>query len=72
MTPLRSPTLTDSDHVNMEEFFGHVLEDFKAGDITKHQGIQALASVVASIDRGNYGEATNWFEQGRKLMKVGR
>lgn len=72
MTTQRSATLTSRDHKNMDAFLGHVLEDFKAGDITKDEAIGALAHVIAAIDIGNYGEATNWFEQGRKLIKVGR
>jgi len=68
----RSPTLTTRDHKNMDAFLGHVLEDFKSGDISKDEAIGALAHVIAAIDIGNYGEATNWFEQGRKLIRVGR
>ena len=67
----RKPTLTTRDHNNMDAFLGHVLEDFKQGIITKDQAIGGLAHVIAAIDIGNYGEASNWFEQGRKLIRSG-
>lgn len=68
----RKPTLTNRDHANMDEFLGHVLEDFKAGVITKEEAVGGLAHVIAAIDCGNYGEAVNWFEQGRKLIRSTR
>jgi hypothetical protein len=68
----RTPTLTNSDHTNMDAFLGHVLEDFKAGKITKEQAVGGLAHVIAAIDQGNYGEAVNWFEQGRKFIRSPR
>lgn len=69
---MRKPTLTNRDHTNMDAFLGHVLEDFKAGDITKEEAVGGLAQVIAAIDIGNYGEATNWFEQRRKLIRSTR
>lgn len=68
----RKPTLTSRDHKNMDAFLGHVLEDFKAGVITKEEAVGGLAHVIAAIDIGNYGEAVNWFEQGRKLVRSHR
>ena len=68
----REATLTDRDHNNMDAFLGHVLEDFKAGEISKDEAIGALAHVIAAIDQGNYGEAINWFEQGRNLIRATR
>ncbi len=68
----RNPTLTNRDHANMDAFLGHVLEDFKSGIITKEEAVGGLAHVIAAIDIGNYGEAVNWFEQGRKLIRSTR
>lgn len=68
----RPPILTNRDHKNMDAFLGNVLEDFKAGEITKDEAIGALAHVIAAIDQGNYGEAINWFEQGRKFIRATR
>ena len=68
----RSPTLTNRDHKNMDAFLGFVLDDYKAGEITKEEAIGALAHVIAAIDKGNYGEAVNWFEQGRKFIRSTR
>lgn len=67
-----NPTLTKSDHQNMDAFLGHVLDDYKSGEITKDEAIGGLAHVMAALDRDNYGEARNWFEQGRKLIRNGR
>ena len=67
----RNASLTERDHRNMDAFLGHVLEDFKAGTITKDQAVGGLAHVMAALDIGNCGEATNWFEQGRKFIAAG-
>lgn len=66
------PTLTERDHQNMDAFLGHVLDDYKSGEITKDEAIGGLAHVMAALDRDNYGEARNWFEQGRKFIRDGR
>ena len=69
---MRKQTLTNRDHTNMDAFLGHVLEDFKAGDITKEEAVGGLAHVIAAVDIGNYGEAVTWLEQGRKLIRSTR
>jgi hypothetical protein len=69
---LRPPTLTNQDHNNMNAFLDQVLEDFKAGMIAKKEAIDGLTHVIAAIDCGNYGEASNWFKQGRALIRSGR
>lgn len=53
----------------MDAFLGHVLDDFKAGEITKAQAIGGLAHVMAALDLDNYSEARSWFEQGRKFIR---
>ncbi len=63
--------LSERDHKNMDAFLGHALEDFKAGLITKDQAVGGLAHVMAALDKGNTGEAINWFEQGRKFIRDG-
>lgn len=65
----RSPTLTESNHANMDAFFGYVLDCYKTGSMDKTEAVGYLTHVVAAVDIGNYGEAINWFEQGRKLAK---
>jgi len=64
-----SPVLTDKDHENMDAFLGHVLDDFKNGEITRDQAIGGLAHVMAALDLDNYGEVISWFEQGRKFIR---
>ncbi|GAC1603912.1 hypothetical protein ACWKW4_22095 [Hydrogenophaga borbori] len=63
--------LTDADHHRMDAFLGDVLEDFKAGAITKEQAIGGLAHVMAALDIGNTGEARSWFENGRSFIRDG-
>ncbi|WP_034302939.1 hypothetical protein [Herbaspirillum sp. RV1423] len=65
----RQSTLTNKDHADMDAFLGAVLDDYKAGEITKEQAVGGLAHVLAAIDIGNYGEAINWFRQGRKFVR---
>lgn len=68
----RPPTLTTRDHQNMDAFLGQVLEEFKAGTITKEEATGSLAHVIAAIDIGNYSEAVAWFERGSALIKSTR
>lgn len=68
----RKASLTTKDHKNMDAFLGHVLEDFKDGEITKEEAIGALAHVMTALDIGNTAEAVNWFEQGRKFIRSTR
>lgn len=63
------PELTTRDHANMDAFLGHVLDDYKASQITKEQAVGALAHVMAALDLDNYNEARSWFEQGRKFIQ---
>jgi hypothetical protein len=67
----RAGNLTERDHHNMDAFLGHVLEDFKAGAITKEQAAGGLAHVMAALDIGNTAEARSCFEQGRKFIRDG-
>lgn len=64
-----SGNLTQRDRLNMDAFLGHVLEDFKAGIITKEQAVGGLAHVMAALDIGATWEARSWFEQGRKFIR---
>lgn len=63
------PELTTRDHKNMDAFLGHILDDYKAGTLTKGQAVGALAHVMAALDLDNYSEARSWFEQGRKFAR---
>lgn len=59
------PKLTSRDHQKMDVFLGNVLDDYKAGHITKVAAVNGLAHVMAALDIDNYGEVRAWFEQGR-------
>ena len=61
-------SLSERDHQNMDAFLGHILDDFKSGQVTKQQVIGGLVQMISAIDIGNHGEARNWFEQGRKMV----
>lgn len=67
----KSSQLTNRDHDNMEAFLSHVLDDFKAGDLSKKDLTLGLVQVISAIDCGNVDEARTWFEQGRKLIRQG-
>lgn len=58
-----------TDQINLELFFGHVLEDYKAGAISKEQAIGGLVNMAAALNRGDFEEARRWAEQGRKLVR---
>lgn len=66
---METKNLTERDHVNMDAFLGHVLDDYKSGTLTKQQAVSGLAHVMAALDKGNVGEARTWLEQGRKLIR---
>ena len=53
----------------MDTFLGHMLDDYKAGVITREDAVSSLAHVMAAIDVGNYPEVRSWLEQGRKLLR---
>ena len=65
----KAPTFSEKDHADMDAFLGGVLDDYKAGEITKEQVVSGFAHVIAAVDIGNYGEAINWFRQGRKFVR---
>ena len=62
-------TLTDKDHINMDPFLGHVLDDYKDGVISKEQAISGLAHGMSALDNGEESEVRTWLEQGRKLIR---
>ncbi|WP_157760119.1 hypothetical protein [Delftia acidovorans] len=45
--PTQKPKLTARDHENMDAFLGYVLDDYKAGEITKDEAVGALVHVRA-------------------------
>lgn len=57
------------DQINLEAFFGAMLEDFKAGSITKEQAIGGLVAFSVRLNEGDFDGARLWAEQGRKLTR---
>jgi len=60
---------TNHDYENMDAFLNAILDDYMAGTITKSQVTGGLTQVMTAMAEGNHGEAVNWFEQGRKLIR---
>lgn len=65
----REAKLTDKDHRDMDDFLGAVLDDFKAGAVTREQVVSGFAHVIAAVDKGNDDEARSWFREGRKFIR---
>jgi hypothetical protein len=63
------PTNESRDQVNMETFLGSVVDDYKAGVISREQAIGGLAKVMVALNQGDFEEARRWIEQGRKLVR---
>lgn len=49
--------------------FGHLLEDFKAGELSKEQAIGGLVAFSVALNEGDFDAARRWAEQGRKLAR---
>jgi hypothetical protein len=61
--------LTEQDHNKFDALIGHVLDDYRAGTLTKADAIGGLAELIAAIDIGNEGEARAWLTEGRKRFQ---
>jgi hypothetical protein len=57
------------DQINLELFFGALLEDYKAGELSKEQAIGGLVAFSVALNRGDFDGARRWAEQGRKLTR---
>lgn len=60
---MRAPLLTTQDHRNMDLMLERVLDAYKAGTVSRDQVVGGLAQIMAALDKGNVGEAINWFNQ---------
>ena len=61
--------MTDNDHINLSEYLGHVLDDFRDGTITKLQAVSSLAHVMTALDEGETEEVKSCLQQGRKFIR---
>lgn len=57
------------DQINIEAFFGHLLEDFKADALSKEQAVGGLVAFTVALNRGDIDEARRWAITGRKLVR---
>jgi hypothetical protein len=57
------------DQIDLESSFGHLLDDFKAGEVAKEQAIGGLVAFSAALNSGKRDEARRRAEQGRKLAR---
>ena len=60
---MRDSLLTTKDHRDMDLMLERVLDAYKAGAVSRDQVVGGLAQIIAAIDKGNVGEAVNWFNQ---------
>lgn len=65
----RRGILTEQDHNKFDALIGHVLDDYRAGTLSKADAISGLAELVAAIDIGNESEARAWLTEGRKRLQ---
>lgn len=65
----RTPILTQADHRNLDAFLRAILDDLQNGVITKEQVVGGLTQAIGALDKGNHGEVSHWFEQGRKQIR---
>jgi hypothetical protein len=64
----RPKSLSEKDHRNMDQFLAYLIQDIKSSAISEQTAASVLAHVIAAVDIGNYEEARNWFQQGRKFV----
>lgn len=57
------------DQIDIEAFFGHLLDDHKTGVITREQAIGGLIEFACALNDDDFDEAMRWAEQGRKLVR---
>jgi hypothetical protein len=55
--------------IHLEAFFGALLEDYKAGELSKEQAIGGLVCFSVALNNGDFETARRWAEQGRKLAR---
>lgn len=65
----KTDALTEKDHANLDAFLGAVLDDHKAGVISRGDAVSGLAHVFAAIDQRNYSEERSWLESGRTFIR---
>ncbi|MEM6250670.1 hypothetical protein [Shewanella vaxholmensis] len=61
--------LTNTDHDQMDDFIGGIIDDYKNGLVSKKAIIAGLGHVIGAIDTGNHDEARMWFSKGRKFIR---
>jgi hypothetical protein len=58
-----------NDQINLDAFFASILEDYKAGTLTKDQAVGGLVHFAVALNRDDFDEARRWAQQGRKLSR---
>jgi hypothetical protein len=59
----------DKDQIDLEAFFASLLDDYKAGALTKAQAVGGLVHFAVALNRDDFDEARRWARQGRKLSR---
>jgi hypothetical protein len=58
-----------NDQINLDAFFASVLEDYKAGVLTRNQAVAGLVHFAVALNNDDFDEARRWAQQGRKLSR---
>ena len=61
--------MSSKDQLNLEAFFGALLDDYRDGTISREQAIGGLVRFAVALNKGDFDEARRWAEQGRKLTR---
>ncbi|RZJ60519.1 MAG: hypothetical protein EON49_08175 [Acidovorax sp.] len=64
----RNSALTPRDRKKVAAFLGHVLDNYKHGDIGKDEAVATIAYVMTALDTDNVPEAMNWMDQSQRFM----
>jgi hypothetical protein len=64
----RPGILRESDHNKLDAFLGEVLDEHKAGRLSKGDAIGDVMHVIAALDIGDQGGLSTWIEA-RKFIR---
>ena len=62
--------MTTENHHQMDQFLGELYDSISQGKVDRTKFIGGLAHVMAALDKGNVGEALNWFKSGDRRFTL--
>lgn len=66
--PANRGLLTQSDHINLTAYIGHVLDAYRDRTIKRDVAIEEIANLVTAVDTGDLGTFRNITQAGRKRL----